>query len=102
MPDPSAMLEAFFGLPRWAQLTLMVMTAALVFMNTILGTALRSRRKALLRVEELKIELSDAQAKLSSETRWRLADESYRARMAQTSMAVPSASASAALAQPSK
>jgi hypothetical protein len=102
MLDPSSMLTGFFELPRWAQPTLLVMAAALVLMNTILGTALRSRRKALLRVEELTIELADAKAKLSSETRWRLADESYSARVAQTTIAVPSTNAPPTSAVPSR
>ena len=83
MPDPSSVLIAFFELPRWAQPTLLVMAAALVLMNTILGVALQARRKALLRVEELTNELAEAKAKLDSETRWRLADESYKVRVGQ-------------------
>jgi hypothetical protein len=102
MLDPSSMLTAFFELPRWAQPTLLVMAAALVLMNTVLVTALRSRRKALLRVEELTIELADAKAKLNSETRWRQADESYRARMAETTIAVPPTNAQPASAVPSR
>lgn len=48
-------------------------------MNSILSTVLWSRRKALLKVEELTVELADVKARLSSETRWRLADQRYNA-----------------------
>lgn len=84
MPDPSSVLIAFFELPRWAQPTLLVMAAALVLMNTILGVALQARRKALLKVEELTKELAEAKTKLESETRWRLADETYKAHVGRT------------------
>lgn len=77
--DPASALSAFFELPRWAQIMLPMMAAALVLMNSILGSALWSRRRALLKVEELTVNLADAKARLSSETRWRLADERYTA-----------------------
>lgn len=75
--DPSSVLTAFFELPRWAQVALPVMAALLVVMNSIVGTALWSRRKALLKVEELTVDLADVKARLRSETRWRLADERH-------------------------
>lgn len=86
--DPSSAMIAFFELPRWVQVTLPVMAALLVVMNSIVGTALWSRRKALLKVEELTVDLADVKARLRSETRWRLAD--------QRSIATPQASAGAA------
>ena len=86
--DPSSVLTAFFELPRWVQITLLAKAAALVLMNTIVGSALWSRRKALLRAEGLAVELADAKAKLSSEMRWRLAEERYSAGMPQTAVRV--------------
>lgn len=75
--DPASTLTAFFELPRWAQVALMMMAAALVLMNSIVGTALWSRRKALIKVEELTVDLADVKARLSSEARWRRANERY-------------------------
>jgi signal transduction histidine kinase len=75
--DPSSVLIAFFELPRWVQVALPMMAALLVVMNSIVGTALWSRRKALLKVEELRVDLADVKARLRSETRWRLADERH-------------------------
>lgn len=77
--DPSTALTAFLALPGWAQTVLPLMAAALVLMNSILGSALWSRRKALRKVEELTVDLADVRARLSSETRWRLADQKYNA-----------------------
>lgn len=77
MPDPSSLLIAFFELPRWAQPTLILMAAGLVVMNAVLGAALRSRRKALLKLEEVTRELGETKAKLASELRWRNAEEQY-------------------------
>lgn len=77
--NPASALSAFFELPRWAQVVLPGMAAALVLMNSILGSALWSRRRALSKVEALTVDLADAKARLSSETRWRLADERYTA-----------------------
>ncbi|KQO74519.1 hypothetical protein [Methylobacterium sp. Leaf88] len=79
--DPASALAAFFELPRWAQIALLMMAAALVLMNSIVGTALWSRRKALIKVEELTVDLADVKARLSSETRWRRANERYEATM---------------------
>jgi hypothetical protein len=75
--DPSSVLIAFFELPRWVQVALPMMAAHLVVMNSIVGTALWSRRKALLKVEELTVDLAAVKARLRSETRWRLADERH-------------------------
>jgi uncharacterized membrane protein YccC len=89
MPDPSSILIAFFELPRWAQPTLLFMGAALVLMNAVLGAALRSRRKALLKVEEVASELAETKARLASETRWRVAEEQYMAGSNNTPMLPP-------------
>lgn len=79
MPDPSSLLIAFFELPRWAQPTLLIMAAGLVLMNAVLGAALRSRRKARLRLKQVTSELAETKAKLASELRWRKAEEQYLA-----------------------
>jgi HAMP domain-containing protein len=89
MPDPSSLLIAFFELPRWAQPTLLIMAAALVLMNAVLGAALRSRRKALRRLEEVTSELAETQTKLASETRWRVAEEQYIASLSNAQTALP-------------
>jgi hypothetical protein len=77
--DPSSVLITFFELPRWVQVALPTMVALLVVMNSIVGMALWSRRKALLKVEELTVDLADVKARLRSETHWRLADERHNA-----------------------
>ena len=82
MLDPSAVVVAFFELPYWAKLTLLIMAAIIGLMSSVLGTALRSRRKALLRLEKVIKELAEERQKLASETRWRLTDEEVRARTA--------------------
>ncbi len=43
--DPSTALTAFLALPGWAQTVLPLMAAALVLMNSILGSALWSRAR---------------------------------------------------------
>jgi membrane protein implicated in regulation of membrane protease activity len=89
MPDPSSLLIAFFELPRWAQPTLLIMAAALVLMNAVLGATLRSRRKALRRLEEVTSELAETKTKLVSETRWRVAEEQYIASLSNAQTALP-------------
>lgn len=87
--DPSSALIAYFALPTWVQIALPVMAAVIVLMNSVVGTALYSRRKALSKAKDLAIELADVKAKLSSETRWRLADERCRAEVPQTTTETP-------------
>lgn len=83
MFDLNSVLTAFFDLPRWAEFALLIMAFMIVLMIVVLGVVRRSRRRALLKVEELVEELAQTKAKLSSETRWRLADEDFRSRAGQ-------------------
>lgn len=81
MLEPSKLMVVFLELPYWAKLTLIIMAAVIGLMSSVLGTALRSRRKALARVDELTKALAEEEQKLASERRWRLADESVSARI---------------------
>ncbi|GJD96898.1 hypothetical protein OCOJLMKI_4125 [Methylobacterium iners] len=75
MLDPSQFIVAFLDLPYWAKLTLLIMAAVIGLMSSVLGTALRSRLRALSRLGKLTDELDEEKRKLASEKHWRLADE---------------------------